>query len=205
MAEQLNRTQRRRAERQVKKDTRVKERQKQHAVSTAQKAIVFAIAALFLAGAGYWGYSRWKEGSPGQFVPSMGNRHVDPSEVGLTKYNSDPPSSGPHTGQLANWGIHSEPIPKEFEVHNLEDGGVVMQYNCPATEAGCKDLIDKLSAIARRYKDSIILAPYPGMSNKIALTAWTRIDKFDQFDEQRIVRFIEAYIHIDHHPAGGEG
>jgi len=50
----------------------------------------------------------------------------------------------------------------------------------------------------------VILAPYPGLKEKIALTAWSRIDKLDDFDEDRIVGFIEAYIHIDHHPAGGE-
>ena len=43
-------------------------------------------------------------------------------------------------------------------------------------------------------------APYPGIDKRIALTAWRRLDKFDEFDEQRIVRFIDAHIGIDHHP-----
>jgi hypothetical protein len=37
------------------------------------------------------------------------------------------------------------------------------------------------------------------MDHKIALTAWRRIDTFNEFDEGRIVRFIEAYVGIDHH------
>jgi hypothetical protein len=41
------------------------------------------------------------------------------------------------------------------------------------------------------------------MSHKIALTAWSRIDKFNELDEERIVRFIDAYIDIDHHPRRG--
>jgi hypothetical protein len=45
-----------------------------------------------------------------------------------------------------------------------------------------------------------VLAPYPGLDQCIALTAWTRIDKLDQFDERRVVRFIDAYRGIDHHP-----
>lgn len=200
----VSRTERRKAERQAKKETREKERRKHQATSMAQKALVFAIAALFIAAAGYWGYRRWSQESPGQFVASLGNRHIAQNEVGLTRYNSDPPTSGPHLPQVASWGIHQEPVPKELQVHNLEDGGVVMQYNCQAADASCKTLIDQLSDISRKY-DRLLLAPYPGMSNKIALTAWTRIDKFDDFDEQRIVRFIESYIHIDHHPAGGEG
>jgi hypothetical protein len=199
-----SRTERRKAERQAKKETREKERRKHQAASMAQKALIFAIGALLVAGAGYWGYRRWSQGSPGQFVASMGNRHIAQAEVGLTRYNSDPPTSGPHLPQVASWGIHQEPIPKELQVHNLEDGGVVLQYNCQAADASCKTLIDQLSEVSRKY-DRVVLAPYPGMSNKIALTAWTRIDKFDDFDEPRIVRFIESYIHIDHHPAGGEG
>ena len=31
------------------------------------------------------------------------------------------------------------------------------------------------------------------MSNRIALTAWTHLDSFDDFDESRIVEFIEYY------------
>jgi hypothetical protein len=62
--------------------------------------------------------------------------------------------------------------------------------------------VDKLAKIVGRYNHAI-LAPYPGVSQKIALTAWTRIDKFNEFDEKRIVRFIDAYIDMDHHPRRG--
>jgi hypothetical protein len=85
---------------------------------------------------------------------------------------------------------------KELQVHNLEDGGVVIQYNCPTP---CTDLVDKLTAIVKGYDHQVLLAPYPGLKTRIALTAWTRLDAFDEFDESRIVRFIRAYRGIDHH------
>ena len=47
--------------------------------------------------------------------------------------------------------------------------------------------------------DHVLLAPYPGLDRCIALTAWTRLDKMDELDERRVVRFIEAYRGIDHH------
>jgi len=50
-----------------------------------------------------------------------------------------------------------------------------------------------------RYRH-LIVGPYKGIGAKIALTAWGRIDKFDDYDEARIERFIEAYIGVDHHP-----
>jgi hypothetical protein len=59
--------------------------------------------------------------------------------------------------------------------------------------------VDKLTQIVRRFETQVVLAPYPGMPTRIALTAWTRLDAFDAFDEARIVRFIRAYRGIDHH------
>jgi hypothetical protein len=203
MPEQISRTERRRAERLAKKTEREKKEARQKIATRLQKAIFYLVAVVLVAGAGYWGYNRWVTGSPGQFVPSLGNRHLSEAEIGLSNYNSDPPTSGPHLPMIASWGIHAEPIVKELQVHNLEDAGVVVQYNCSPASPECKTLVDQLAGIVRRY-DRAVLAPYPGMSNKIALTAWSRIDKFNDFDEKRIVRFIEAYIGIDHHPAGGE-
>lgn len=138
----------------------------------------------------------WLANLPGTPVPSLGNAHIPTVDTPHEPYNSDPPTSGPHLGYIAPWGVHTTPIPKELQVHNLEDGGVMVQYSCPR---GCPALLDKLMSIVRRYDRHVILAPYPGMDRTIALTAWGRIDKFDAFDEKRIVRFIDAYQGIDHH------
>ena len=51
----------------------------------------------------------------------------------------------------------------------------------------------------QRYDKYVILAPYPPMRSKLALTAWTRLDALEDFDEARVVRFIETYRGIDHH------
>lgn len=132
---------------------------------------------------------------PGELLPSLGNQHIPPPQT-FDGYNSVPPTSGPHYGNLTEWGIHSQPIQDELQVHNLEDGGVGIQYDCPD---GCPELVAQLTEIVSRYPDRVFLAPYPGMDSTIVLTAWTRIDKFDEFDERRIIRFIEAYRGIDHH------
>ncbi len=152
---------------------------------------------------------------PGVQVPSLGNDHIQSIGTQHKPYNSDPPTSGPHVPFIARWGIYKSPVPKELQVHNLEDGGVIIQYNCQS----CGDLIAKLEALVTRYLEKavqeklhaidpaqptkyehLILAPYPGMDATIALTAWGRLDKLKSYDEARITRFIEAYAGIDHHP-----
>lgn len=142
-----------------------------------------------------WFAYRAQADLPGQKFPDQGNLHVQTLTDPHEPYNSTPPTSGPHLPYIAPWGIHTRPIPNELQVHNLEDGGVVIQYNCD-----CPDVVSKLSDIVRRYPTQVVLAPYPTMPSRIALTAWTRLDTMDRVDEARIERFIRAYRGIDHHP-----
>lgn len=61
-------------------------------------------------------------------------------------------------------------------------------------DQGCRDLVSKLTAIyEKKGKRKLVVIPRPSLDTAIALTAWTRIDKFDDFDEQRIARFIDAW------------
>lgn len=184
-----------RQHKQEAKARRAAERQRQEWRRRITRMSVLAALILGLGYAGYWGYGKITQTVTWQEYPSLGNAHVPNPSTPHVPYNSDPPTSGPHTPYLAKWGIHDRPVPKEEQVHNLEDGGVIIQYKCPD---GCPELVEQLEAIARRY-DRLILAPYPGMDRRIALTAWQHLDQFDQFDEQRIVRFIDAHIGIDHH------
>jgi hypothetical protein len=142
---------------------------------------------------GYFAYRAAAE-LPGRTVADQGNAHIPTAETPHEAYNSDPPTSGPHLPYIAPWGVHTRPITPELQVHNLEDGGVLVQYNCD-----CPDLAERLRTVVSRYDRFVILAPYPPMKSRIALTAWARIDTLDEFDERRVTRFIEAFRGIDHH------
>jgi hypothetical protein len=153
------------------------------------------LAIVLALGGGWWLYAQSRP-APGEFVPSLGNLHIPTADTPHQPYNSDPPTSGPHLPHIAPWGIHTRPIVKELQVHNLEDGGVALQYR-----PDCADrVLAGLRAILDRYADHVVLAPYPGLDRCIAMTAWTRIDKLDEVDGERITRFIDAYRGIDHHP-----
>lgn len=160
-----------------------------------RRRTVIAVTAVVLMSivVGYFAY-RAQANLPGTQRPDQGNLHIAGADSPHESYNSDPPTSGPHLPYIAPWGVHTRPIVRELQVHNLEDGGVLVQYNCQ-----CPELVAKLAAIVQRYDRHVILAPYPGMKHRIALTAWTRIDTLEELDEARVTRFIEAYRGIDHH------
>ena len=84
------------------------------------------------------------------------------------RYNSFPPTSGPHYYLPAKWAIYTFAIPQIALVHNLEHGGIVVQYGKRVPKA-------TVAAIRAWYlKDStgIVVAPLPALGAKIALTAW---------------------------------
>ena len=92
------------------------------------------------------------------FPPDPGGRtHFAQGET-YDDYNSNPPTSGPHTAAVAP-GVYDAPVPKESAVHNMEHGQVVVWYNCdggpqPLDETACRTLRDDLAAIVDLANDS---------------------------------------------------
>lgn len=152
----------------------------------------FWLIPLALVGLIIWSIAQPK---PGESLGSLGNQHLTTIEETHGPYNSKPPTSGPHLNQKAPWGVSEEQLPDELQVHNLEDGGVIIHYD-PAIDVGT---VTQLTNLVERYSDKVILEPYAGMDKPIVMTAWTKIDKLDAYDEERIIAFISAYRNIDHH------
>ncbi len=193
--EQESRKERKRREREETREKRLRQSQIKARTRRRKQVLSYAAVAVVVAAAGYGVYAWTFRDLPGESHPSQGNRHVSLAAANRFPYNTNPPTSGAHRARLARWGIHKRPIQKGLQIHNLEDGGVVVQYRC----RDCPDLIAKIEKIVSRYSTQVVAAPYPKMKPLIALTAWTRIERLNEFDEKRIVRFIEAYRGIDHH------
>lgn len=129
---------------------------------------------------------------PGESVPSMGREHVRASTP--VSYNSNPPTSGPHTDASAGPGIYEEPPDDKPLVHSLEHGYVIISYNCEQSSTPCGELQESLQEIARAKELwKLIVTPRPSLDVPIALTAWTRIDKLEALDRRRIERFIDVW------------
>lgn len=58
----------------------------------------------------------------------------------------------------------------------------------------CNKLVSQLTEIYNEKGPfKLILAPRPNLDAKIALTAWRYIDKFNDFDKSRTIKFIDAH------------
>lgn len=124
-------------------------------------------------------------------------RHLESPEEEHEPYNSVPATSGPHFPVWSQeWGIVDEELPDGVAIHNMEHGGVLIRYDCPE---GCAELRSQLAEVTLRYQ-KVILSPYASLGTKIALTAWTYLDKFDEFDEDRIVQFVDEHMNSAESP-----
>jgi len=111
---------------------------------------------------------------PGEQIESQGNRHLESLTDKHEPYNSKPPTSGPHVGSKASWGVSDKQISDELQTHNLEDGGVIIHYDPAQVVTGTIALLEEIVRPYYLKGKNIILEPYAGMDSPIVLTAWTR-------------------------------
>lgn len=135
-----------------------------------------------------------------------------PDEPDDFVYNSNPPSSGPHRELFTDAFISRKPLPNYIQVHLLEHGNVLLQYSCT-----CPDVAAALGTIATEYDKlvmplgelqpsvadvnnaedqgkAVIVAPYPPMQSKIALSAWTHIGTLSSVDKSKINSFVSIHL-----------
>ncbi|HEY3051506.1 MAG TPA: DUF3105 domain-containing protein [Gaiellaceae bacterium] len=99
--------------------------------------------------------------------PGLKPRHISNPNANVT-YNSFPPSSGPHYQQPAPWGIYPDSVKQTILVHNLEHGGIVIQYGSGVSQSD----VQKIQSFYQDDPYGLVVAPYASLKNKIAATAW---------------------------------
>ncbi|MEZ4866856.1 MAG: DUF3105 domain-containing protein [Caldilineaceae bacterium] len=147
-----------------------------------------------------------------QTYPMQGNLHIAVAATSPVAYNSTPPTSGPHYPNIVAWQFYAEPFRYEQLVHNLEDAGVLIYYQCATA---CSELVQQLHDFAQPYIDggrhiAVVpndptwttpdgAKPHGDMGAPIAVTAWRKLLTLDAFDAAKISQFIDTYEGIDHH------
>jgi Protein of unknown function (DUF3105) len=135
-------------------------------------------------------------------VDALAGAHSITTPEGTSdKWNTSPPTSGPHYQDPAKWGAYTDPLnPAQF-VHNLEHGGIFIQYGKTVSAA----TISELTAFYGKHQKATLLAPLPSLGSKIALGAWTtgagsasgngtaRLATCTSFDQAAFAAFFTAY------------
>jgi len=124
-------------------------------------------------------------------------------EARSPKWNTDPPTSGPHYGQTIAYGSYTEPVDVGRVLHNLEHGAVYILYGVDVPEA----TVTLLQDFYADHQVGTVLAPYPKLGNQIALGAWVVpglpeaqnargsgvLAKCTEYDEAAFDAFFDAF------------
>jgi hypothetical protein len=103
--------------------------------------------------------------------PALGRQHVQKLAKGF-KYNTFPPTTGPHFPTPAPFDFYSQPVQQFRLVHNLEHGSIIVQYGSGVSDA----TVAKIRDWYLGDPDGIIVAPLPALKDKIAFEAWVSPD-----------------------------
>lgn len=123
-----------------------------------------------------------------QTFSPQGRSHVGELKKGFS-YNSFPATSGPHHPVPAIWNVYDRPVAEIHLVHNLEHGGVAVQYGRDVPRV-------TVEAIADWYRDDpsgLVVGPLPKLGKRIVLTAWTQLATCTAFSEGEFSDFRDDY------------
>jgi hypothetical protein len=113
------------------------------------------------------------------------------------EYNSIPATSGLHNPQTAIWNLYDQPVPQINYIHNLEHGGVVIQYGSEVPDADVASLGNWYQQDTR----GLIVAPLseemeeedPSLADKIVVISWTHMMRCTAYDESALDDFSDDY------------
>ena len=130
-----------------------------------------------------------------EYVSNMGWGILPNIDVPHDPYTSKPATSGPFLdekwGCPVSWGYHDDIFPDECTLSNLARGGIMIHYKQGAPE----EIVEQLkSTFLGSNMSEVTIAPYNDMDNLISLTAWNYIDRLNEFDKERIMKFIDVFL-----------
>ena len=132
-----------------------------------------------------------------QVAPALEGVHSIREPGGTSpKWNTDPPTSGPHYGIPAIFGIYNEELEIARVVHNLEHGGIYILYGKDVPDS----TVEELRSFYESHKTGTIMAPLNRLGDKFALGAWVVdgetkngfLAKCTKFDEGAVSTFFRS-------------
>jgi hypothetical protein len=138
-----------------------------------------------------------------QTFPPMGRQHIEKLSSDF-RYNSFPPTSGPHyppgPKAPAVWNLYDTPVDETALVHNLEHGGVVVQYGADVPDSTVQEITQwyqeqdtQNGLVVAPIWPSIQATPPADAGKKIFLTSWTHLMTCPTFDKGAFDNFVSDY------------
>lgn len=184
-AEQLRKDQRR----QARKNRRAEEQAHRRSRQRRRQLYVAGGVGIAAAVIAFFVWSAATRPKVGESIPVLSNvPHIESVTSPHTPYNSNPPTSGQHVAFTVPWGFHTETVPDEVLVHNLEHGGIWISYK----DANDTETIDQLRALLAELPRKTIVTLRPKNDSRIAVVSWGHLLKLDRVDAALIRQFADA-------------
>jgi hypothetical protein len=131
-----------------------------------------------------------------QREPALEGAHSVAAGGKSDKWNTDPPTSGPHFGVSAIFGIYEDELELARVVHNLEHGGIYILYGEDVPE----ETVTRLREFYEDNKTGTVMAPLDRLGDEFALGAWVVdgdteagfLAKCSEFDEDAISTYFDS-------------
>lgn len=124
--------------------------------------------------------------SPIREFPDQGRNHIQLTEP-HDPYNSNPPTSGPHSANVP-WGVYTDTVEPERLVHNLEHGGTIIHYRPDDLSDDEITLIEDF--VDNKFPEGALVNPNPDIPKPIALAAWRNLRTCEKVSLEVIEDFI---------------
>lgn len=137
------------------------------------------------------------------YPPPLSRNHV--TLCSLVDYDTNPPSGGDHYPLWPRYGVYDYAIPREFYVHSLEHGGVVITHSCDDCDGEveqAKELVQATDPAAAccsaagcpsGVTNQLVLTPDPGLDTAWAASAWEFTLTADCFESDVFANFIAEH------------
>lgn len=130
----------------------------------------------------------------GTQLPMQSYCHIN-ENFPISWYQTNPPSSGDHWPiPSKSLGVNTSPVPREYYVHSMEHGAIILAYNCPE---GCPYELDVMQKVVQARSDrayKVLMTPDFRMEkNTFAAISWTWLYLFNTPDFDKLVCFVDEH------------
>ena len=121
--------------------------------------------------------------------PIVGREHIPIGAAPVSRYNSNPPTSGDHYPATAPADLYEERVPDAFLIHNLEHGHVWLSWR----DDGDDEVIELFRQLREQFPEWVVASYRPENEERLVAAAWGRLLPLAAPDRDALTAFIMRY------------